>query len=324
MKKRTFLALGGAAVAAPGQLVWAQPAFPERPIRLVVPFAPGGDGDIIARAWSKYVTTLTGANVVVDNKAGAGGAIGAAEVARARPDGYTLLLGTSTTQIIHPAASTSPSYDPIKDFALVSMISINPTCVIVNPKVPATNLKELVALAKANPGRYSYGSAGAGTITNLTGELLKYQGKVDMQHVPYKGGGPAMQDLIAEHVQVITTIMSSAVLAQHRAGKARILSVNSDARLKAAPEIPTSAEAGMPDMRVQVFNAVFAPAATPSRVITYLRAVSQRVMTDPTFAQEVERAGAELFTTPNPERFFTQEVARWNRIIKTIGFKITS
>lgn len=241
---------------------FAQSKFPERPIRVIVPFAPAGDGDIIGRLWVKYAMAHTGANFVVDNRAGAGGAIGAAEASRAKADGYTLLLGTSSTQIINPLASGTTSYDAIKDFNLVGMVSINPTCIVVNPSVPANNLKELVSLIKANPGKYAYGSAGPGTITNLTGELFKLQaGKLDVQHVPYKGGGPAMQDLIAGHVPMITPIMSSAVLAQHRAGRARILGVNSDVRLKAAPDIPTSVEAGVSDMRVQVFNAVFTPLA---------------------------------------------------------------
>ncbi|HXJ53526.1 MAG TPA: tripartite tricarboxylate transporter substrate binding protein, partial [Burkholderiales bacterium] len=244
MKKRTFLGLGIAAAGLRMLPVGAQGKFPDKPIRLVAPFAPGGDVDIIARLWAKYAAPHLGGTIVVENKPGAGGAIGAAEVARARGDGYTLLLGTTTTQIINPRATSNAQYDALKDFALVGMLSINPTCIIVNPGVPAHSLKELVSLVKANPGKYSYGSAGPGTITNLTGELLKLQGgRLEMQHVPYKGGAPAMQDLIAGHVPVITPILSSAVLAQHRAGKARILGVNSDKRLKAAPDIPTSIEA---------------------------------------------------------------------------------
>src|SRR2546421_8419812 len=271
MKKRSFLGLGLAA-AVPWKLVFAQNRFPDRPIRLVVPFAPGGDGDIMGRLWAKYAAPHLGGTIVVENKAGAGGAIGAGEVARARADGYTLLLGTTTTQIINPAASPNPPYDALKDFALVGMVSINPTCIIVNPGVPANSLKELVSLVKANPGKYAYGSAGPGTITNLTGELFKLQGGgLEMQHVPYKGGGPAMQDLLAGHIPVITPILSSAVLAQHRAGKARILGVNSDKRLKAAPDIPTSVEAGVPGMRVQVFNGVFAPAGTPPEAMDILK-----------------------------------------------------
>ena len=174
MKKRTFLGLGVAALA-PWRLALGQSRYPDRPVRLVVPFAPGGDGDIMGRLWAKYAAAPLGGSIVVENKAGAGGAIGAAEVARARADGYTLLLGTTTTQIINPAASPNPPYDALKDFMLVGMVSVNPTCIIVNPGVPANSLKELVSLVKANPGKYSYGSAGPGTITNLTGELFKLQ-----------------------------------------------------------------------------------------------------------------------------------------------------
>src|SRR5688572_14479256 len=269
MRRRRFLGVLATAALLPAL---AQGKFPDRPIRLVVPFAPGGDGDIMGRLWAKYAAPLVGGSIVVENKAGAGGAIGAAEVARGRADGYTLLLGTTTTQIISPAASASASYDALKDFALVGMVSMNPTCIIVNPGVPAQSLKELVSLIKASPGKYAYGSAGPGTITHLTGELFKLQaGGLEMQHVPYKGGGPALQDLIAGHVPVITPILSSAVLAQHRAGRARILGVNSDRRLKAASDIPTSLEGGVPEMRVQVFNGVFAPAGTPAEALRVLR-----------------------------------------------------
>jgi len=322
VKKRTFLALGTAALA-PWGMLQAQARYPDRPIRLVVPFAPGGDGDIMGRAWVKNMASQTGMNIVVDNKGGAGGVIGAAEVARARPDGYTLLLGTSTTQIINPAASASSPYDPIKDFELIGMVSTNPTCIVVNPKFPANTLKELITLIKANPGKYAYGSAGPGTVTNLTGELFKYQaGKLDIQHVPYKGGGPAMQDLIAGHVPIITPILSWAVLAQHRAGRARILCVNNDARLKAAPDILTAIESGLPDMRVQVFNAVFVPAGTPKEVIATLKAASHKVISDPEFQLDVEKAGGELLELVDPDKYFKQEVVRWNQLIKTIGFKM--
>ena len=322
MKKRTFLGLG-AALLAPWASSWAQSRYPERAVRLVVPFAPGGDGDIMGRLWAKFAAPYAGASLVVDNKAGAGGAIGAAEASQARADGYTLLLGTTTTQIINPGASANPLYDPIKDFLLVGMVSVNPTCIVVHPSVPAHSLKELVALIKANPGKYAYGSAGQGTITNLTGELFKLQaGKLDLQHVPYKGGGPAMQDLIAGHVPIITPIMSSAVLAQHRAGRARILSVNSDTRLKAAPDLMTSVEAGVADMRVQVFNAVFAPAGTPREVMDLLKAANLKVRSDPNFLQDLEKAGAETFAHPDPERFLIDEVSRWAQVIKATGFKM--
>lgn len=322
MKKRSFLAWSGAALL--GSKSQAQSKFPERPIRLVVPFAPAGDGDIVGRIWAKYATALSGASIVIDNKAGAGGAIGAGEVARARADGYTLLLGTSTTQIINPLASGSATYDALKDFSMVGTVSQNPTCIIVNPALPVNSVRELVALFKANPGKYAYGSAGPGTITNLTGELFKLLGgKLDVQHVPYKGGGPAMQDLIAGHIPLITTIMSSAVLAQHRAGKAKILSVNSDARLKAAPDIPTSVEAGLPDMRVQVFNAVFAPSGTPKEAMDFLKSVHAKIHNTPAFLQELEKSGSEALNILEPDAFMTEEVKRWTAAIKATQFKIT-
>jgi tripartite-type tricarboxylate transporter receptor subunit TctC len=320
MQRRRFI---GALLALTAAGAYAQAKYPERPIRLVVPFAPGGDGDIMGRLWAKHAAPLFGGTIVVENKAGAGGAIGAAEVARARADGYTLLLGTTTTQIINPAASPNPPYDALKDFALVGMVSINPTCIIVNPGVPAKSLKELVGLVKANPGKFSYGSAGPGTITNLTGELFKLQaGSLQMEHVPYKGGGPAMQDLVAGHIPVITPILSSAVLAQHRAGKARILAVNSDKRIKAAPNIPTAIEAGVPDMRVQVFNGVFAPAGTPAEAIKVLRDATVKLRSNPAFLQDLEKAGAELFAQPDAEKFMSDEVARWTKLIQATGFKI--
>ena len=322
MKKRQILAIGLAMVAPWGMAADA-PAFPDKPIRLIVPFGPGGGGDIIGRTWAKYMSMEPGINVVVENKAGAGGAIGTTAVARAKADGYTLLLGTSTTQIINPAVSPAPTYDGMADFALVDMISTNPTCIIVNPKFPASNVKELIALVQANPGKYAYGSAGPGTITNLTGELFKFKaGKLALQHAAYKGGGPAMADLIAGHIPIITPILSSSVLALHRAGKAKIIAVNSQTRLKAAPDIPTAMEQGLDDMRVEVFNAVFAPAGTPQAVMSMLAAASQKVMTNPSFIKDLEKAGAELLSPADPKAYVMQEAARWKDLIKVIGFRL--
>ena len=304
-------------------LALGQERYPDRPVRLVVPFAPGGDGDIMARIWAKHAMAHLGASIVVENKGGAGGAIGAAEAARARADGYTLLLGTTTTQIINPAASPNAPYDALKDFALIAIVSITPTCIVVNPALGAGSLRELAALVKASPGKYAYGSAGPGTITNLTGELFKVQaGGLEMQHVPYKGGGPAMQDLVAGHIPVITPIMSSAVLAQHRSGRARILGVNSDRRLKSAPDIPTSIEAGIPEMRVEVFNALFVPAGTPEDVIATLKGAAAKAKTEAGLLQDLEKAGAEPFAQGDEHKFIRDEAARWRRIVAALGFKV--
>ncbi len=321
MNKRTFLGFG-LMLALPWRASFSQSRYPDRPVRLVVPFSPGGGGaDFTGRLWAKYAAPLFGGTVVVENKPGAGGAIGAADVARAQADGYALLFGSTTTQIILPAASAKPPYDP-KDFALVGIVSVNPTCIIVHRDVPAKSLKDFVALVKASPGKYVYGSSGAGTITNLAGEIFKLQaGGLDMPHVPYKGGAQAMQDLIAGHIPVTMPLLSADVLAQHRAGRARILGVNSDVRLKVAPEIPTSIEEGVPDMQVQVFNAVFAPAATPRDVLQVLREATLKMRTDGAFLQELHKAGAEPFSQ-NDEKFVAEELARWNRVIRAIGFKV--
>lgn len=320
MKRRHLLA--AAALSQAPTLSLAQARYPERAIRLLVPFAPGGDGDLMGRLWVKYASALSGGyNFFVDNKAGAGGVIGASEVARAKADGYTLLLGTTTTQIVNPLASSNPAFDPIKDFEMIGTVSVNPTCIIVTPSLPVKTLAELSVYARTHA--LSYGSAGPGTITNLTGELYKHlAGKLTIQHVPYKGGGPAMQDLIAGHVPMITPILSSAVLAQHRAGKARILAVNSPKRLKVAPEIPTAIESGLAQMQVQVFNAVFVPSGTPRPVVDALRDLAQRTQADNGFIQEVEKSGAEILQVTDPEKFLQSEVVRWSEVIRMTQFKI--
>jgi tripartite-type tricarboxylate transporter receptor subunit TctC len=218
MKRRGVLRFGMATAALLTLSVRVSPVraetpYPERPIRLVVPFAAGGETDMVGRKWAQKVAPLLGQTIVVDNKPGAGGVIGTAEVARATPDGYTLLSGTTTTQIINPAVTDNPRYDGRKDFVPIAIVTIVPTSIVIHPSVPAKTLRELVALVKANPGKYTYGSAGVGSITNLTGELFKMQaGGLDIRHVPYKGAGPGLQDLIGGHVPIFTPILSAAPL----------------------------------------------------------------------------------------------------------------
>jgi len=326
MQRRFFLRLGIAAASLAAIRSRAQGKYPERAVRLVVPFPPGGDTDVAARLWARYTAPLLfpGGNgsVVVENRAGAGGAIGAAEVARAPADGYTLLLGTTGTQIVSPAVAENPPYDPLRDFALVGIVSMLPTCIVVGPALGVSALGALVRLIKANPGKYSYGSAGPGTLSNLAGELFKHQaGGLDMPHVPYKGGGPAMQDLIGGHIPVIMPVFSSGVLAQHRAGRALIVGINSEARLKAAPDIPTSAEGGMPEMQAQVFDAIFAPAGTDAAALGVLRAASARALRDPALLQDLAKTGAEPFARADAEGYIREEAARWTAVIKAIGFR---
>jgi tripartite-type tricarboxylate transporter receptor subunit TctC len=327
MKQRDVLILGLAATIGFGpQDAPAQGKYPDRPIRLVVPFAPGGETDLIGRLWAQAVTPHLGGTIVVENKAGAGGVVGSAEVARARADGYTLLSGQTTTHVINPIAMSKPPYDPLRDFVPIGVVSTTPTAILVNPSVPASNLRELAALAKASPGKYSFGSAGSGTITNLTGELFKIQaGGLDIQHIPYKGGAPAIQDVIAGHIPMAALILSSTMLGHHRAGKLRILAVNSDVRVRAAPDIPTSIESGLAGMRVQVFNAIFAPSGIPGEVLEALHQATVKAKGEAMLRDGLEKAGAELVADSSPEkaaRYIREEIARWAPIVKASGFKI--
>ncbi len=303
----------------------AQTKYPERPVRLVVPFAPGGVSDIIGRRYAQEMTRVLGQTMIVDNRGGAAGAIGSVEAARAKPDGYTLMIANSTTHVINQIAVSKLPYDALRDFAPIAIITVVPTGVTVHPSLPVRNLKQLVAFAKANPGKLSYGSAGAGSITNLTGELFKkLGGGLDIVHVPYKGAGPGLQDLVAGHIPMYTPTISPAPLSYHKAGRIRMLAVFSEKRLQAAPDIPTGIEAGMPGMVVYSFNGIFATAGTPRPIVEQLHQATLKVMADPDMQDFLRKAGAEPVTDSSPEkttRFLLKEIARWTPIINEAGFK---
>ena len=264
--RRSF-ALAAAAAAALSPLgAIAQAPYPDKPIRLVVPFAPGGVVDTVGRLWAQRVGPGLG-TVIVENRGGAGGTIGTADVARAQPDGYTLLLGNTSTQVLNPATMARPPYDPVKDFITIDIIAISATSIIVHPSLPVRDVSSLIAYAKANAGKLSYGSAGAGTVTHLAGEMFKQRGGgLDIVHVPYKGAGPGIADLVSGYVPIMTPNITGQLLSLHEAGKVRILAVNAAQRLKAAPNIPTAVET-LPDMIALVFSGVFAPAGTPRPIV---------------------------------------------------------
>jgi tripartite-type tricarboxylate transporter receptor subunit TctC len=263
--------------------------------------------------------------MIVENKAGASGAIGSTDVARAKPDGHALLIANTTTHVINPIALTSLGYDPLKDFAPIAVITVVPTAVAVHPSLPARNLKQLIAFAKSNPGKLSYGSAGAGSITNLTGELFKkLGGGLDIVHVPYKGAGPGLQDLVAGHIPMYTPTISAAPLQYHKEGRIRILAVCAEKRLSAAPDVPTVIEAGMPNMVVYAFNAILTTAGTPRQALDQLHAATLKVMADPDFQDFLRKAGAEPVTDSNPDKtsgFLKKEIARWTPVINEAGLK---
>ncbi len=302
----------------------AQGKYPERPIRLVIPFAPGGQTDIMGRRFAAKITPLLGQNVIIDNRGGAGGTIGTAEVARAKPDGYTLLVGTSSTHAINPSAMENVSYDPVKDFAPIAVLGIIPMVIAVHPSVPANTLRELVARVKTSPGKYSYGSAGMGSINHLAGELFKKQaGGLDIVHVPYKGSGQSVLDLIAGQIPIVSATFSSMV-SYHRSGKVRILAVLSEKRSNAAPDVPTAIELGVPGMLAYTFNVLLAPAGTPKAVIDLLHQATMKVMGDEAFQKDLESLTIEPVTDSNPEKatqFIKDELAKWAPIIKATGTK---
>ncbi len=326
MKQRTLLAFAAACFAASALAplgAYAQSQYPSRPIRVVVPFPPGGVVDTIARLWAQQAGPLLG-TIVVDNRGGAGGVIGAGEVARAAPDGYTLLVGNSSTQIINPAVMRRPPYDPAKDFDTIDMLAISATSVIVHPSLPVRNLKQLIAYAKANPGTLSYGSAGAGTLTHLAGEMFKQRaGGLKIVHVPYRGTGLAVTDLVSGYIPMMTPNITGRLLGLYRSGRIRILSVNAPARLKAAPEIPATIEF-LPNMIAQLFSGLFAPAGTPKPILERVSQVTRRALADETFQKKLIQSGFEPVLDSSPEkaqRFVETERKELMPLIKATGFK---
>ena len=300
-------------------------AYPDKPIRLIVPFSPGGATDVVGRLWADKMKPKFG-TVVAENKGGGGGVIGATEVARSAPDGHTFLFGNTSTQVLIPAIADNPPYDPAKDFQAVYIMAISPTSIVVHESVPAKTLKELIDYAKANPAKLSYGSAGAGTMTNLAGELFKQLiGVPSITHIPYKGSAPGVADLAAGHIPMMTPNVGGPLLQFHRAGKIRILAVAAKKRLQAAPDIPTAIEAGLPDMVAANFNGLFAPANVPKTIIDQIANETRAAMADPQVQDQMIKSGFEPVLDSGPEaaqREVLSELARWVPIIKATGFKV--
>jgi tripartite-type tricarboxylate transporter receptor subunit TctC len=315
------------ALATPTALLAASAAdnYPDRPIRLVVPFPAGGINDVLARVWANTITPHLG-TIIIENRGGGGSMIGSAEVAHAPPDGYTLLLGNSTNQVLNPQLMRSPPFDPVKDLIAVTILTKIPNAIAVHPSLPVHNLKELADYARANPGKLSYGSAGIGSMTHLSAELFKkLAGGLDMVHVPYRGGAPGISDLTSGTVPVISLSMAAQLLALHHAGKIRILCVNAQARVEVAPDIPTAVESGYPGMVVQVFNGIFVPAGTPKPIVDRIAIATKKIMTDPELKKILKAAGAEVVLDSDSDkatRFVAEERERWTPIIKASGIEV--
>ncbi len=326
MNRRDLLAAGLAFLSmAAAPRARAQGRYPDRPIRLIVPFAPGGATDVVGRLWAQRIGSDLG-TVVIENKASGGGALGASEVARAQPDGYTFLFGNTSTQVLLPLLMSRPPYDPIRDFAPVYILANSPTVIVVHELVPARTLLELIAYAKANPGRLSYGSAGAGTLTNLAGELFKQLiNAPDIVHIPYKGAAPGLTDLASGHIPMMTPNIGGALLDFHRTGKVRILAVAAETRLRAAPDIPTAREAGLPGMVAANFNGLFAPAGLSPAIIDQIVSATRKLMADDAFDKLLVASGFEPTAESGPleaKRLVADEVQRWTPIMKATNFKM--
>lgn len=296
----------------------AQAAWPERPITLVVPYTPGGVTDALARNVAKSLAERLKQPVVIENRAGGGANIGAALVAKANPDGYTLLMGSAATHAINASLYRKLSYDHIKDFAPISLVAQVPNVLVVHPSVPANNVKELIAYAKAHPGRLNFGSSGAGGTIHLSGELFKSMAGVDMTHIAYKGSAPAVNDLLGGQIEVM---FDSSVVPHVKAGKLRALGVTSAKRSSALPDVPTIAEAGLPGYEATAWFGILAPAGTPKPVITKLNAEISAVLRDPAVTKWMDGQGFEVGggTPADFAAHIGKETAKWARVVKESG-----
>jgi tripartite-type tricarboxylate transporter receptor subunit TctC len=327
MKRRDVLAgcaaLAGYALAP--RAGFAQAKYPDRPIKLVVPFAPGGVNDAVARLWAERMKTSLG-TIFIENQGGAGGAVGALAVAHAQPDGYTLLLGGGGAMVLNPIGMTKPLYDPIKDFEAIAMIAVPALTIVVNPAVPVHTLKELIAYAKANPDKLAYGSAGAGSMTHLAGELFKsLAGTPGIIHVPYKGSGQSLADVVSGHVPLVVANITSQVLELHRTGKLRMIFVTATDRVVAAPDIPTAVESGLPGMVAINFTGLFAPRGTPKPIVEQIAAATDKAMEEEDFRAMLIDSGMEPYRHSTPDKtreFVEQDIARWTPVFRSIGLKL--
>jgi tripartite-type tricarboxylate transporter receptor subunit TctC len=318
---KTFLAaLLSIVLALPG-LAAAQ-AFPTKPIRIVVTYPPGGGADLMARLVAPKMSDALGQPVVVENKPGASGQIGASEVARSAPDGYTLMLDASSYSV-NPSLYAKLPYEPTKAFTPIAVLALFPNVLVVTPGFPAKDVKALIAEAKAKPNTIAFASSGNGSAQHLSGELFRQKTGVEITHVPYKGGGPAMNDVMGGQVPMFFANMASS-LAQIKAGKLRPLAITGAKRSPALPDVPTMAEAGVPGYEVYEWNAIFAPAGTPAPVLAKLADAIRKAVQSPEFRERVASLGGELtgYGPQEAERFVKEQMDLWGKVVKQGNIKV--
>jgi tripartite-type tricarboxylate transporter receptor subunit TctC len=314
-------ALAALALAVPAAR--AQSDYPSKPVRMIVPFPAGGSTDIVGRIVAQKLGERLGQQVIVDNRGGAGGTIGTEAAAKAPPDGYTLVVGTTSTHAVAPSAYARVGYDPVKDFIPVAQVGVTPYLLVVNPAVKANTLAEFVALAKAEPGKLNYASAGNGTTTHLAMEMLKADAGINLVHVPYKGNAPADLAILGGEVQALFGSMP-ALLQNAKAGKVRSLAVGTPKRSPALPDVPTVAESGYPGFEAALWLGVFAPAGTPQPIVERLQRELAAIAAQPDFIEALGRNGAEP-PSITPQQFpalVRDELGRYNKVVKAINLKL--
>jgi tripartite-type tricarboxylate transporter receptor subunit TctC len=310
----------GLALACGG--AFAQETYPSKPIRMVVPFAAGGPTDIVARVMGAKMAEQLGQAIVVENRTGAGGNIGADVVAKAPADGYTLLMATVSTHAINPGLYRNMPYDPVRDFAPIGQVGVTPIVLNVNRAVPVNDVHGLIALVRANPGKYSYGSSGLGSILHLCGEAFKSSvGGLDMVHVPYRGSAPMMADLVGGQIAIAFDALPT-VLPQLQAGAIRALGAGMATRARALPDLPTLQEQGIAGFECYTWNAILAPAKTPPAIVGQLAQAMSKALADPLVLKRLEDAGVDPTPGMTPEKtgaFIRAELAKWAPIIRASG-----
>jgi len=317
---RAGAVLAAMAVAATAQ---AQAQFPDRPLRLIVPFAPGGNIDLTARTIAPGMSQVLGQPVVVDNRSGAGGRIGAEVAAKSAPDGYTLLLGSSGSLTINPVFGTNVSYDPLRDFTPTTLVSITPLVVTVHPSVPVKTIAALIALAKKQPGRLAVASAGIGSTTHIANEIFQIEAGVKFIHVPFKGSGPALVDLVGGHADLMFDQLSTS--SPHiRAGRLRALALTTSKRSALLPEIPTIQEAGVRGYEVETWTGVFLPANAPKEIVARIWKAAYDTLAQPSVRESFERLGSEPMRS-TPEALATRmrnEIVKWTKVKQAVNIKL--
>jgi tripartite-type tricarboxylate transporter receptor subunit TctC len=314
--------LAPALASAQGPSTSSGQAYPSKPVRLIVPFPAGGPADLFARALAQGMSANLGQPVIVENRAGVGGVLGVDNVAKAPPDGYLLAMNSGSAVAIAPFSMEKMPYDPKKDLALITTVVKVPEVLAVHPSLPANTLAELVAYAKANPGKVNFGSAGGGTITHLAGELLKAEAGVNLVHVPYKGAAPAVQDLLGGQVQM--GVFDVPVLLPHiRSGKLKALALTSGARSAALPDVPTTGELGLPKVLSDNWYGLVAPAGTPADVIARIHGAATSALRSPELVEQYAKVAGIAFPSTPAEyaAYLDAEQAKWGPIVKAIGFK---